>query len=167
MITAPRVLEQGPSHFNDVVKALQGQTSLTEEQVNSFIKTFPFVLTFSPTRVEEMIEQLMGLRLTDDELVRVLTYGGAILGEPVQRFKGIKEFFTEIIKLKKNDFRRLIVACPQFLMANKEGRLGKKLSMIYKNGARSFIYMRHLIRRHPDILLVSLDKFEQKYKLKY
>jgi hypothetical protein len=64
--------------------------------------------------------------------------------------------------LKASEVVDIISEYPEFIFQNKKDLLKRKVDLVKKHCKGSDVYMRNLIRRHPDLFLKSWASFEAK-----
>jgi len=75
---------------------------------------------------------------------------------------GLFDYLREFHHIKAQEVVDIIVQYPDFIYQNKKDLLRRKVELIKKHTKVSDVYIRTMIRRHPDIFLKSWASFEAK-----
>lgn len=71
----------------------------------------------------------------------------------VRTFVGLFDYLRIFHQIKASDVVEIIDHYPEFVFQNKKDLLKRKVELIQKYGNKNKIYMRNLIKRHPDLFL--------------
>ena len=77
---------------------------------------------------------------------------GGLLGSKVSNFVGLFDTL-KLYGIKASEVLKILDIIPTFALQNKRDLIRKKVELIQKESGRDDIYMRNLIKRHPDVLL--------------
>lgn len=102
-------------------------------------------------------------RLTKEQVIRVSKDSGGILASKVSNFVGLFDLLKKNHNIKASDVVEIIDAYPEFVLQNRKDLIRKKIDLIRKaNKNMSDVFVKALIKRHPDLFLKSWASMEAK-----
>ena len=140
---------------------------MSKEQALTAFKSFPYLFCVKPDKVSHTLEFLKEKDFSKEDTLRVLSRAGGILASPKSALPGIYLQFQQLCGFNDEDVTWLLKHQPEFLLMGRYALLAKKFILLKRNSEHTDMYMKHLMIRHPDIFMGSVNSFQNKIKLKY
>jgi hypothetical protein len=102
-------------------------------------------------------------RFTKEQIIRVSKDSGGILASKVSNFVGLFDLLKKNHNIKASEVVEIIDSYPEFILQNRKDLIRKKIELIRKADKNiSDVFIKALIKRHPDLFLKSWASMEAK-----
>ncbi|CDW81088.1 UNKNOWN [Stylonychia lemnae] len=174
LVECPKLISQDLDHkIKEISFLLNLYHGISDSQVRTIFMHFPYLLCCDLDKVKQFMGEFKKYRFTKEQVVRVvsisrsfnnvqLKQSGGILASRVGNFKQLFDYCRKELDIPAKDVVEIIDAFPEFIFQNKRNLLQKKVELIQKHSKCSVIYLRTLIKRHPDLFLKSWASFDAK-----
>lgn len=127
---------------------------INEQEVTSIFRNFPYLYLCETNKLQKFLGEFRKYRMTKEQIIKLCSNSGGILASKVSNFVGLFDFLKQRHNIKGSEVVQIIDAFPEFVFQNKKDLLRKKIELIQTHSKNlSPNYIRHLIRRHPDLFL--------------
>mmetsp|Transcript_14071 Transcript_14071/g.10131 ORF Transcript_14071/g.10131 Transcript_14071/m.10131 type:complete len:135 (+) Transcript_14071:233-637(+) len=100
------------------------------EGVISIFKSFPYLFCLQAVKVQKFLGLFKMYKFKDDEVIKVLTQCGSVMGMRVNTMFGLFDNLNKLYGIEASQVKQIIMAYPEFIYQNKSHLLFKKLELI-------------------------------------
>lgn len=136
---------------------------INEAEVNDIFRNFPYLYCCEHNKLQKFMGEFRKYRLTKEQIIKVCSQAGGILASKVSNFVGLFDVLRLNHHIKASDVVEMIDHFPEFAYQNKKDLIRRKVELIRKHQkSLSDTFIRHVIKRHPDLFLKSWASMEAK-----
>ncbi|KAF6141754.1 hypothetical protein GIB67_027932 [Kingdonia uniflora] len=155
LLKYPWILSKKIQENYEIVLSFFEFEKVPKVSVDRAIKSWPYILGCSTSKLKIMMEQFIRLGVKNKKLSQVIASSPQLLLRKPHEFLQVVSFMEQL-GFDEQNVGRILGRCPEIFAADIELTLKKKINFIYDFGM-SEDHLPRIIRKYPEFLVSDID----------
>ena len=126
---------------------------MTVQDTIKIFRAFPYMYVLRTKKIQRFLGEFKKYKMTRKQIMNLCMNSQGILGCKVGTFIGLFDVLKNNYGIKAQQVLKILDVLPEFALQNRRDHINIKMRMIQHVSNKDDIYMRHMVLRHPDILM--------------